>query len=55
MLSTIAILAIIWAFAYCVLQIFDTLKAEEDKLNKVEQSANTSVKIDSNISYQVDK
>lgn len=54
-LSTIAILAIIWAFAYCVLQIFDTLKAEEDKLNKVEQSANTSVKIDSNISYQVDK
>ena len=42
-LSTIAILAIIWAFAYCVLQIFDTLKAEEDKLNKVEQSANTSL------------
>lgn len=50
-LSTIAILAIIGAFAFCVLQIFDTSKTEEDKLDKVEQSANTSVKIDSNISY----
>lgn len=54
-LSTIAILAIIGAFAYCVLQIFNTLKVEEDKLEQVEQSANTSVTIDSNISYSVGK
>ena len=54
-LSTIAILAIIGAFAYCVLQIFNTLKVGEDKLEQVEQSANTSVTIDSNISYSVGK